>query len=51
MTTERKIKIDPPIVGNMFRIVMTKEHKTGANYQGRFELWATKVDDKSESIV
>ena len=46
VTKERRFTIDPPIVGNMFRIIMTKDHKTGANYQGRFELWAVKADEK-----
>ena len=31
--------------GKFFRVIIDKEHKTGPNIQGRFELWAVKNAD------
>jgi hypothetical protein len=42
---ERKIKIDPPMNGKLFRVIIDKNHKSGNNIQGRFDLWAVKNPD------
>jgi len=42
---ERRIKIEPPMNGKFFRVIINKEHKTGPEIQGRFELWAVKNAD------
>lgn len=41
---ERRIEIDPPMIGKFFRVVIDKDHKSGPNIQGRFDLWAVETD-------
>lgn len=36
------------MTGNLFRVVMDKDHRTGEHYQGRFDLWAMKNDQNDE---
>jgi hypothetical protein len=42
---EKKFEIDPPVNGNAFRVVIDKAHTSGANIQGRFDLWVVKNSD------
>jgi hypothetical protein len=48
---ERRINIEPPIIGKFFRVVIDKDHKGGPEIQGRFDLWAVETDEESESVV
>ena len=43
--TERRIQIEPPLVGRIFRVVTDKEHMDGESSDQRwtFDLLATKV--------
>ena len=41
----RKFKIDPPMIGNAFRVLVDPAYKSGENMQGRFDLWAIKNSD------
>ena len=44
MFTERRIKIDPPLVGRIFRVVTDKEHTDGDGHERwTFDLLATQV--------
>jgi hypothetical protein len=47
---ERRINIEPPMIGKFFRVVTDKDHKGGPEIQGRFDLWAVETD-KTESVV
>jgi len=42
---QRTFKIEPPMHGNAFRVIIDKTHKSGANIQGRFDLWALPAPD------
>ena len=42
---ERRITITPPMNGKIFRVIIDKDHKSGPEIQGRFELWAVKNAD------
>ena len=46
--TERRVKIEPPLVGNKFRVITNKEHTEGGQKDTRwtFDLLATKVLDE-----
>ena len=47
-TLVRKIKIEPPMNGRFFRVLTDKDHKTGPEIQGRFDLWAIPNPDFKE---
>jgi hypothetical protein len=47
---ERRINIEPPMIGKFFRVVTDKDHKGGPEIQGRFDLWAVETDE-GESVV
>ena len=42
---QRRFKIDPPMHGTAFRVILDAKHKTGRDYLGRFDLWALKTPD------
>ena len=47
LETETQIKIEPPMLGNAFRIVFDKEHKMGKATHGRFDFWIEKIYNNS----
>jgi hypothetical protein len=38
------------MTGKMFRVIIDKEHKSGPEIQGRFDLWVVKAN-KNETLV